>query len=138
MKQQAKSKKPTTRRKHRDGERLPLRSNDPRWDLDKWENPVPSFQTERLAVYELWFDPPGNEFTRCTLLGYTAAVDYPVCMLTLFDLRVEMLNTHPFFLRQGFARELWRGAEKFFGGALAGSPVSPEGEAFYKSIGGAE
>jgi len=129
--------KKTTRRKDRDAERLPLRSNDPRWDLDSWEEPVPSFQTERLAVYELWFSPPGNEFTRCTLVGYSADVDYPVCTLTVFDLRVEMLNTHPFFLRQGFARELWRGAEKFFGGVLHGSPVTPEGEAFYKSIGSA-
>lgn len=101
------------------------------------EQNQPAFTTERLVVYEFWAVPcPALEMCeRCIFLAFLNNDNaYPICTLTLWGEMIEMINTHPFYLREGFAKELILGVNKYWNTTIHGDAVSDEGEALLASL----
>lgn len=98
---------------------------------------TPAFTTERLVVYEFWATPcPRLEmFERCLFIAFgNEDLPYPICTLTLWGEHIEMIHTHDFFRRAGYAKELILGVEKYWNCELHGDAVSDEGEALLASL----
>jgi hypothetical protein len=103
-----------------------------------------AFETERLRVYDAWVLPVPNfhlvERQLFVAFRHDDDCPYPVAFLTwtpetLIGDVVEMVESHPFHQKEGLAKELWLGVEKYLGREIHGDAVSKAGLGLLKSLG---